>query len=234
MSANPALARHRERASYLWMNFAMRKFDLLPILLLAISSNGDNVAVGVAYGLGRIGVPLSSNLLIAAVTGAGTLASVWLGQAIACTLDARLASVVGGLVIIAIGGWVVVQATRSRLRGQHARKVQENRVGALGRLIQVLNNPVSADRDFSRRIEVKESWMLAVALSLNNAANGVAAGMLRMNPVFTTLFVMVFSVLTLSAGLAVGYQAGKRWLGSLSGILSGLLLVALGLYEIRV
>ncbi len=217
----------------------MRKFELLPIVFLALSSNGDNVAVGIAYGLGRINVPLPSNLLIAVVTGAGTLASMWLGQAIGSVMNPGLASAVGGAIIVAIGGWVIFQSIRAATRDNSALNAtiysgQRPRPGPLRRLMLVLDNPVGADTNFSRRIELKESWMLAIALSLNNVINGVAAGMLRMNPVLTTLFVMLFSVLTLSAGLTAGYQLGKRWLGSLSGVVSGLLLVALGLYEIYV
>ena len=101
-------------------------------------------------------------------------------------------------------------------------------------LILTLENPLGRTRNCSRQIELKESWALAIALSLNNVANGIAAGMLRMNPALTTLFVMVFSVVTLLAGLAVGYQFGKRSVGSLSGVISGLLLVVLGLYEIHI
>lgn len=216
----------------------MRKFDLLPILFLAISSNGDNVAVGIAYGLGRIDVPLPSNLLIAVVTGAGTLASMWLGAAIGSIMDPRLASAIGGTIIVIIGGWVILRSIRTTTQSENAPNsasfAQDRGPGPVRKLMLMLSNPAGADTNFSRQIELKESWALAIALSLNNVVNGVAAGMLRMNPAVTTLFVMVFSVLTLAAGLAAGRELGKRWLGSLSGVVSGLLLVALGVYEICV
>ncbi len=217
----------------------MTKFEILPILFLAISSNGDNVAVGIAYGLGRINVPLPSNLLIALVTGVGTLASMWLGQVIGSIMDPRLASVVGGTMIAAIGGWVILRSIRATTPHENVQSVATNsgqnpRPSALRNFKLVLDDPVRADMNFSRQIELKESWALAIALSLNNIINGVAAGMLGMNPALTTFFVMAFSVITLSAGLAAGDQLGKRWLGSLSGVISGLLLVALGVYEIYV
>lgn len=220
------------------MVLAMRTFELLPILFLAISSNGDNVAVGIAYGLGRINVPLPSNLLIAVVTGAGTLASIWLGEAIGSIMDPKLASAAGGVIMAIVGGWVILRSIRATTHKDIdpglPTFVQEESPGPVRKLMMMLSNPAGADTNCSRQIELKESWALAIALSLNNVINGVAAGMLRMNPALTTLFVMVFSVMTLSAGLAAGYQLGKRWLGSLSGVISGLLLVALGLYEIRV
>ena len=214
----------------------MTKSELIPILLLAISSNGDNVAVGIAYGIGRINVPLASNLLIAMVTGAGTLLSMWLGHAVGSMMAPKVAAGIGGAIIAAIGGLVVVQSmlTTTQHDGNGTpRSSPTSELRTFTSLISVLRDPLGADADSSRRIEVKESWLLAIALSLNNTVNGTAAGMLGMNPVWLTIFVMLFSVLTLSAGLAAGYQVQKRWLGSLSGALSGLLLVAVGLYEIR-
>ena len=216
----------------------MRKLELLPILLLAISSNGDNVAVGVAYGLGRIAVPLSSNLLIAVVTGFCTLVFMYAGQGIGSMMSPRLASSIGGAIIAAIGGWVILQSVHFRRRGEdHSREDTSSRkapASVFRRLISVLDNPAGADSNFSRTIELKESWFLAVALSLNNGVNGVAAGMVGMNPVLLTAAVMLFSMLMLSAGLTAGGQLSKKWLSGFSGVLSGLMLVLLGLYEIRV
>jgi len=216
----------------------MRKSEFLPILLLAISSNGDNVAVGVAYGLGRINVPLTSNFLIAVVTGACTLVCMFAGRGIGSMMAPRLASSIGGAIIAAIGGWVIVQSVQSNRRraGSLAgpSSALKGQTGVLRRVIWVLDNPAGADANFSRRIELKESWLLAIALSLNNTVNGVAAGMVGMNPLLLTAAVMLFSMLMLSAGLAAGNQLNRRWLSGLSGVLSGLMLMLLGLYEIYV
>jgi putative sporulation protein YtaF len=218
--------------------FAMTKSELIPLLLLAISSNGDNVAVGVAYGLGRIDVPLASNCLIAVVTGTCTLLAMALGRGIGSVMAPKLAGGIGGLLIVAIGIWVIVGAVRARNGRNSSRPAVPSQggdsLGLFPQLLRLMENPVDADRNFSRRIEMKESWLLAIALSLNNTVNGVAAGMVGMNPWTLTLFVMLFSVLTLSAGLTAGRQASERWVGNFSGVLSGLLLIAVGIYEIRI
>ncbi len=216
----------------------MRKFELLPILLLAISSNGDNVAVGVAYGIGRINVPLTSNFLIAVVTGVCTLIFMYAGQGIGSMMSPRLAGSIGGVIIAAIGGWVIVQSIYSgcgRDNPWPGKTSPRNRQpGVFTRLLSVLDNPAGADSDFSRRIEPKESWVLAIALCLNNSVNGVAAGMVGMNPVLLTVAVMLFSMLMLSAGLAAGSQLSKKWVSGFSGVLSGVMLMLLGLYELHV
>ena len=213
----------------------MRKFELLPILLLAISSNGDNVAVGVACGLARIAVPLTSNLLIAGVTGICTLACMYAGRGIGSVMAPRLASAVGGAIIALIGGWVIAQsllANRRRGDGMHSIDATlHEKPGLLSRVMSLLDNPAGADSDFSRRIEPRESLLLAAALSLNNTVNGVAAGMMGLNPLLLTLAVMLFSMLMLSAGSAAASRFSRRWIGGFSGVLSGVLLMALGLHE---
>jgi putative sporulation protein YtaF len=214
----------------------MSKFDLLPIFLLALSSNGDNIAVGIAYGLGRIKVSFASNLLIAFVTGLSTALSMWAGREIGSVLNPKLAGEVGGALIVAIGVWVILQSSRSVAgspKSSSARLVRSGTRGTLANVLRMLDDPLGADKNFSRRIEIKEGWVLAIALSLNNTVNGLAAGMLRMNAFAITSCVMVFSVLTLSFGLSAG-RFGKRWLGNFSGVASGVILISLGIYEIYV
>jgi putative sporulation protein YtaF len=169
----------------------------------------------------------------------GTLASMVVGQTIGNTMQPRIAGVLGGAIIGGIGVWVIVQSARSAGRRQDAAvgSLTSSHVAYLGvfkRLISVLNNPVSADRDFSRHIDMKESCLLAVALSLNNVVNGIAAGIVGLSPALTTVMVMIFSILTLWGGVAAGSQYGRRWLGNFANVFSGLLLLGIGAYEIAI
>jgi len=211
----------------------MHRLELLPILLVAISSNTDNLVVGIAYGMRNVRVPLLSNLFIAVFTGVATLASMLAGRHIAGYMPAQLASLVGGSLIAGIGSWALVQAMRSpdAARETVATRMPRPR-GALGRLLSVLKDPVSADCDRSGHIDLKEVCLLAVALSLNNVGNGFAAGMAGMNPLFTMTAVMLCSVALLGAGITAGHY-GQRMLGSFARIVSGVLLVAVGVYEIH-
>ena len=216
----------------------MNWIALFPILVLALSSNGDNIGVGVAYGVRRINVPLASNFIIALITGAGTLISMLLGQTIGNTMQPKLASVLGGTIIAGIGLWVIAQSTRTAGRRENSGyaliTADGSHLGGFKKLICVLDNPVSADRDFSRHIDLKEGCLLAVSLSLNNVVNGIAAGIVGLAPALTTVLVMIFSMFTLWGGVAAGSQYGRRWLGNFANLFSGLLLLAIGAYEIAI
>jgi putative sporulation protein YtaF len=205
--------------------------------MLALSSNADNVGVGIAYGIRGIKVPFTSNLLIALVTGMGTLISMLLGQTVGFTMHPRLAGILGGAIILGIGCWVLICSAPS-IGGFEGNDLLQT--GALSNtgsrvfkgLFFVLHHPLTIDRDRSGHIDLKESWLLAIALSLNNVVNGVAAGMIGLNILLTTAAVMIFSMLTLWSGCAAGDRYGRRWLGNFASVVSGLLLVAIGAYEI--
>jgi putative sporulation protein YtaF len=209
---------------------------LLTILLLAVSCNLDNVGVGIAYGARGIGIPLASNLLIALVTAAGTGLCIVFGQQIFQVLPGEVGVILGAVLLIGMGVWVIRQdiGERSRQDQETPFTVPANELAPkswLRRLLLILQHPVLADRDSSGHIDLKESLLLSLALMLNNIPNGVGAGLLGLSTLLTTLMVGVLSVLTFWVGIGLGRSLGVRWLGRYAGTVSGLLLVVIGLVE---
>ncbi len=206
--------------------------QLLAILLLALSCNLDNVGVGIAYGARGIGIPLVSNLMIALVTAAGTGLCIVFGR------PGEVGVILGAVLLIGMGVWVIRQEVGAR--SDQDQEVQPAAPPANGldqkswlrRLLLVLQHPVLADKDSSGHIDLRESFLLSMALMLNNVPNGVGAGMLGLSTLFTTLMVGVLSILTFWMGIGLGRSLGVRWLGQHAGTISGLLLVVIGLVEI--
>ena len=92
----------------------MQASHLLTIFLLAISCNLDNVGVGIAYGARGIGIPLASNLLIALITAAGTGLCIVFGQQIFQVLPAEVGVLLGAVLLIGMGVWVIRQEVGAR------------------------------------------------------------------------------------------------------------------------
>jgi putative sporulation protein YtaF len=207
----------------------------LPALLLALSSNLDNVGVGVAYGIRRVCVPFASNLVIALITGIGTLAAMLAGKTIGSFLEPRVAHLLGGALLTGLGIWVAFQESRAIVQRESPPHAGMNRrirgASLVSRIGTILDNPFSVDRDFSRHIDRKEALLLGFALSLNNVVNGVAAGIAGLDPLPVTILVCIFSVLTIWVGMSAGYRFGARATGRFPGVISGLLLIALGIYQ---
>ncbi len=214
----------------------MPNLHLLTILLLSFSSNLDNVGVGISYGIRKVNIPFTSNLLIALVTSAGTLLSVLLGQSIYLFISAEMTGLLGGGIIIAAGLWVLFQEKimhRGQEPPEEKQLVAETGLPRFGfrQIVSILDNPIIADWDFSGHIDLKEAIALSLGLTINNIPNGVGAGMLGCGALLMTGSVFLFSILTIWIGISGGLL-GFKWLGKLTGVISGLILIGVGLYEI--
>ncbi|KAA3379855.1 manganese efflux pump, partial [Akkermansia muciniphila] len=80
------------------------QFHLLSSLLFGLSSNTDNLAVGLSYGIKKIPIHWRHNLLVALITFSGTILSMIFGKSVLLFLPKRFAGLLGSLIIIAIGG----------------------------------------------------------------------------------------------------------------------------------
>jgi putative sporulation protein YtaF len=212
------------------------QLHLLTILLISLSSNLDNVGVGVSYGIRKINIPFTSNLLIAVVTSIGTFLSILLGQSIYLFISAEMAGYLGGGIIIAAGIWVIFQE-KIMHRGKEPREekqlVAETGLSRFGfrQIVSILDNPLIADWDFSGHIDLKEATALAFGLTINNIPNGVGAGMLGCGAILMTSSVFLISIITIWVGISGGYLGLSR-LGKSTGLVSGLMLILVGAYEI--
>ena len=209
---------------------------LFSVVLLALASNLDNVGVGIAYGIRKTRMPFVSNLLIAAITAAGTLVAMLFGSTVGRLLNQSVAGLLAGSVLIAMGCWVIVKEARTLyVRGVRPASVpgDASRKGNyLARVHTIQENPLTADADLSGRIDPREAILLALALTPNNMVNGAAAGMMQLSLAVTVALVLVISLGTIWGGIKAGEQCGKLWLGDLAGMVSGALLVFVGTCEI--
>jgi putative Mn2+ efflux pump MntP len=94
-----------------------------------------------------------------------------------------------------------------------------------------LEYPEKADMDRSGHIDVKESISLAFGLTINNLGGGVGAGISGLNIVLTSVLTFIFSILAIVAGYFMGDRLTANMTTVWTGVLSGLMIVALGIYE---
>jgi len=220
----------------------MESMHIVTMLILALSSNLDNLGVGMAHGTRKIKLSLSSNLLIAVMTSACTLVSMAAGKDVALLAkNQRVASDAGAAIIIAVGIYLFfqsfrptgVQDTPLELQAVHATgKLPNGLSGWLRQLVRLARDPSLADWNCSRSIEAAEAATLGIALSLNNVPNGFAAGLIGLSPVLTTVAVFVFSVLTLWFGIWIGMHLMSRLFRNWAGPAAGIMLVLPGVYEL--
>jgi putative sporulation protein YtaF len=216
----------------------MHSLQLGTIFLLALACSLDNIGIGIAYGVRRLSIPFSTNLLIAVLTASGTLLVMLGGHLVTRLIQPQTAILIGGVIIILAGAWVVIQETLLRQPVKPPEDLQlialagTPKVSLMKKILMILDNPFIADQDFSGHIDLKEGVILGLALLLNNLPIGLVAGLLGLSPLLITLSLIILSILTIWVGITAGFCLRAQWLGRLSGPVSGLILIIIGAYEI--
>lgn len=212
--------------------------NFIPMLLMAVSSNLDNLGVGVSYGTRKIHLSLSTNFIVAIITSIGTFVSIAFGEYISSFLSLEIANTIGSLIIVAAGVWVIwlgrQDASEELEMGKELSQTQTGYISLVNQpnqLTGIIKNPSRADIDKSGNISNYEATTLGVALTMNNLSAGIGGGLAGMNPIATTALVFVLSIATLWFGFFCGNQYTSRWLDDKAGIVSGMLLVIIGVYE---
>ena len=186
--------------------------SILDSILLSLSTNLDNLAIGVAYGLRQWVVPTSANLAIAILSGISTLAAMYLGDVISHILPSNITGVLGSLILILIGiGSIWETLTSSSSQPQMLTQDQTE--------FSLISHP---------RLGLKQAILLGLALTLTNFGTGVGAGMAQFNLILTSLFSFGSSLLTIGGGYWMGKRLTVQETGLDLGLIAGVLLMALG------
>jgi len=184
------------------------------------------MAIGLAYGARKINVPFKSNLAIALFSGFATLISSFLGNLLTNYIPNYLGNIIGGSIVSAMGIYTIVSYLHTKIS-----KVQDSNYMCLDSIKAVMNDPSIADKDYSGDISLKESILLGIALAVNCLGTGFGAGMSGVHIGVLTVAVIIFSLITISLGALVGRRYAARFLGDRATIISGLLLLAVGVYQ---
>ncbi|NOU98846.1 manganese efflux pump [Paenibacillus planticolens] len=190
---------------------------------IALAANLDNLGIGVSFGARSTRVPFISNLVIAILSMIAAYLSITLGMVISQYVPSNYANWGGGALIILIGIYAVISDYKSNSKIQN-----ENGITSY------IHSPNKADKDNNKVISWKESLTLGVALALNCVVGGFGAGVTGLSPIMTTLFIGLFSLLTVDIGVRAGQQIAKTLIGKWFNLLGGVLLICIGLYEMFV
>lgn len=198
---------------------------ILSALLFSISSNLDNIVVGIAYGIKKIKIGVIANIIIAAVTTIGTFLSMSVGSYISTFLPKSVTNALGAVVIIFLGIYFVAQSI-IKLRNN----TKSNEL-ALKDINDMIEYAEKSDLDDSGNINIKEALLIAFGLTFNNLGTGVAASITGVSIQFTVIATFILSIITIIIGEAIGNHILGEILGKYAPLISGILLIILGIIE---
>lgn len=198
---------------------------ILSALLFSLSSNLDNVVVGIAYGIKKIKIGIIANLIIAVVTSTGTFLSMSVGEYISKFLPHSVANALGAGVIIILGGYFITQSIIKLINNKKSKEF------ALKDIADMIEYAEKSDLDKSGDINIKEALFVAFGLTFNNLGTGVAASITGVSIKFTVIATFILSIITIIFGETVGNHVLGKIFGKYAPLLSGILLIILGINE---
>ncbi|RDW16952.1 sporulation membrane protein YtaF [Oceanobacillus arenosus] len=201
------------------------------LFLLVIAVSLDGFGVGITYGMQKIKVPLRALFIIMVCSGIVLLTAMTIGKVLETLISADTAKIFGGVILITLGIFSLVNIIRSKLRKQQVTETDPNST-TLSDIKTVLSTPDKADLDQSGIISVSEAVLLGFALSLDAFGAGIGASMLGYSPVLTAFLIATMSGLFLFSGMRIGILLAQHQKLQRLTLLPPALLIGLGIVNI--
>ena len=219
--------------------------NLLPPLLFGISASLDALLVGISYGMRGIYIKFWQNLVISLITLAGTCFSIILGNRLVHVLPDFLWSILGSLVLIAFGLYYMGKYVSLKLQRTHALLCSDDTL-CLGNSLctkdSLRSDDVLHSDDVLRSTDFLHSdatspsltaiCILGCGLSANNVGIGLSASVTGLTVWSALPVTLFFSMAFLFLGNRLGKSPLLQLVGDYADLLSGLLLVGLGVLEL--
>lgn len=203
------------------------------IIAIAIAANLDNLGVGIAYGIQKIRISHMSNLIIALISFIATWLSAEIGQMISLYLSPQIASAIGAILLFGVGVWILFQPIITAIKNNQP--ILDLQLFG-GRFYigpaEILSYPERADIDNSRSVGNWEAVLLGIALSINALAGGFDAGAVGISSLVEATFVGIFSFITIIAGYYFGRKYAAEQIGKYATVISGALLIVIGIHQL--
>lgn len=213
----------------------------LMILLLSMVVSLDGFSAALAYGAKHVRISPLALLIIGSSSALIMFTAMQFGQLAAGWLQPELGRYIGAGILIALGLYLLLQHGASISASQdsarkpkaiHTKAIAQIRVRALGIVIQILHDPLVADRDHSGVISWQESLLLGIALALDAVGAGIGAAMAGMPALQTAITIGVVKLLALISGWELGYRVRGMLDHRVLSRMPGVLLIFLGLLNI--
>ena len=180
--------------------------SIIASILLSLSTNIDNLAVGAAYGVKQVKIGWWANLSIAILSGLSTLAAMVVGDHLNYFLAHDLASNLGSSILMIVGILSIIN------------------------LIFNQNNDLVITNK-SQEISLREAWLLGLVLTITNWGTGIGAGMAQISIVVTSCCSFLSSLLMIKLGSNLGNFVTIYFSKNKLELVSGIILIVLGFYE---
>lgn len=205
---------------------------LISPLLLAISTNIVTLSVFLSYGIKKIHLSKSNSILLAIVTSASTFVSMYIGKLILPLIDPKVSNIFGAILLSYIGISFIVENIR----------LEKKRLGydtsfyyeSSFKYKNLLEDSYILNLDNSHNINLRKCLALSISLSVNNICTNFSASITGVNLSISVFLNFIISILFVYIGYFNRNINFSKYLIRYSNFISGIVLIAFGIYEIFV
>ena len=217
---------------------------LINSFFLSISSSIDSLGIGITYGIKNTTIPHISKIIIFVISFITSIISIWFGNIIKVLFSETITTLIGNCILIAIGLFFCFQSLKKdnkssnipdfSLPNFNEEKIYSFFIKFLGITIQIIKNPINSDFNKSNLIDSKEALFLALALSLDSFCIGIGGSIAGISFTFFPFLISIFQLIFLDLGNFIGRQfhTSCKLPDNVWSILSGLLLISIGVFKI--
>ncbi|MEJ6949781.1 manganese efflux pump [Natronospora cellulosivora (SeqCode)] len=178
-------------------------------MLLAVSSNLNDLTVGFSYGLNEGKIPWKGIAIIAIISGLTMAIGLLLGTLLSPFLLDGIEKYISAFVFASFGIWFVYQGLTNEINYKFIKKYTI----------------------LCKRISLLSLITMGLALGLDSMALGFSGGLGNYPIVLTSLLTSLFSFLFLCIGIHLGSKLSK-WLSGYSNIIAGIILIVIAILEL--
>lgn len=205
---------------------------LISPLLLAISTNIVTLSFFLSYGIKKIHLSKSNSILLSIVTSASTFVSMYIGKLILPLIDPKVSNIFGAILLSYIGISFIVENIR----------LEKKRLGydtsfyyeSSFKYKNLLEDSYILNLDNSHNINLRKCLALSISLSVNNICTNFAASITGVNLSISVFLNFIISILFVYIGYFNRNINFSKYLIRYSNFISGIVLIAFGIYEIFV
>jgi putative sporulation protein YtaF len=185
--------------------------------------------VGFAYGLKGTKIPLSSKIVICIFSVVYSALGLIFGNMLANVLPSNIGEIIGTVFLSLIGIAMIYKALRNQ-KSKPAKKKQKKDgtifkifIKSMGITIQILKNPDKGDFDNSGVIDLKEAFVISLAISVDAICAAIASALIGLNVWYLPFLIGAIQMLFLTIGLFGGkflknkFNLKEKYMSILSG-----------------
>ncbi len=185
---------------------------MLEIMIFVVAICIDHFLVSIAYGVAHIRISYKRILLLNAICVTVLCICLSLGYALFSYIEVETTRCIGIYAFLLLGTIKMFDYSLKRMvrRYEKEEKKIALSISKIRIMVQIYADPMKADQDKSKDLSVRETVLLAGAMSIDSALAGMMIATLEVSVWQLLLCSFVFGVLLMYLGYYSGRKIGKK------------------------